>query len=472
MNAAAPSTNYGWRTFLWWDGPLESGDWIAMRFGLDSITSGMSVVSASLSYFVMNGGDTAEVFYLTCPWSEDTVTWGNINSGSTFTEAACMGSKIADAPGSTAGVRYSVDVTAAVQYWLANPSANTGIIFKPSGGNNGVGILTTERSASDGPALSVTVTGTVPSPPPAAPMGSFAVTAFEDTQLNSGSVSTNYGSEVSLLFDGPMSGGDYVVLKPDLSSAAHLASIMTSAKLRYYVTNRGDDGKLYELGVPWSQDTATWDNFNNGATYDSSVVGAYVGIASGAYPYTDVWQEVDVTSSVTKWLANPSANNGWVIQPEGGNDGCIFSSAESASHPPEIVFAFPESQPSPPPIPSPPPYMQVVLHGGDLADTQITTGSSQTFGSAITLLWDGPVTNGDWILVKPDLSKLSAADTIVSAVLEHNNFNAGDNAQVYELTLPWDESNVTFSTLPYSQAARGTHVGSASGSHGWQTLGR
>ena len=61
---------------------------------ISAVMTGMIVVAASLSYFVSDSGDTAEIFYLTCPWSEDTITWDNIDGGS-----SCMGAKIGDAPG-------------------------------------------------------------------------------------------------------------------------------------------------------------------------------------------------------------------------------------------------------------------------------------------------------------------------------------------------------------------------------------
>ena len=57
---------------------------------------------------------------------------------------------------------YSVDVTSAVNAWLANPASNMGLIFKPSGGNNGAGLYTSERTGGYSPKLSVTVRGVVP----------------------------------------------------------------------------------------------------------------------------------------------------------------------------------------------------------------------------------------------------------------------------------------------------------------------
>ena len=166
MNAGAASTMYGWHTKVWWDGPVATGDWIAMRFALDDVPSGTTVTSASLDYYVMNGGDTAEVYYLQCPFDETTTTWGNINSGSAFTEADCMRAKIGDATGNIHSYN-TLDVTSAVSYWLNNPSSNMGVVFKPSGGNNGVGVLTSER-AGYSPKLSVTISETLASPPPPA----------------------------------------------------------------------------------------------------------------------------------------------------------------------------------------------------------------------------------------------------------------------------------------------------------------
>lgn len=124
--------------------------------------------------------------------------------------------------------------------------------------------------------------------------------------------------------------------------------------------------------------------------------------------------------------------------------------------------------------PPPPPMATVVIAGSDVADTQLVSGSSTTYGDAQTLLWDGPLHAGDWILVRPSLDLLSAADTILSATLEYYNFNSGDAAEVFECTSAWDEATVTYGTLqggsPYSSTAHGTRVGSASGGSGAQTL--
>ena len=215
---------HGWNTYTYWDGPTSTGMWPIIRFDLSTLTTADTVTAASMSFYVNNPGNDAEVYKLLCgPINEDTTTWNNVNGGAPFDEAACLGpTKVADACGasdptsSTAcadETPYSFDVTTAVQEWIASPATNYGFIFKPSGGNNGVGIWTSDRiGGADAPALALTLSNTrlsppaPPSPPPPAtispppfgtPLTLSGAAYFEDTYITSYSGS-NKGTEPSL----------------------------------------------------------------------------------------------------------------------------------------------------------------------------------------------------------------------------------------------------------------------------------
>ena len=350
---------HGWNTYTYWDGPTSTGMWPIIRFDLSTLTTADTVTAASMSFYVNNPGNDAEVYKLLCgPINEDTTTWNNVNGGAPFDEAACLGpTKVADACGasdptsSTACVDetpYSFDVTTAVQEWIASPATNYGFIFKPSGGNNGVGIWTSDRiGGADAPALTLTVAATSisppppcttsppppsPSPPTPAPVTMATLTLsgaqyVQDSHIKSYS-SLNYASEGAVLWDGQLSDGDWALLKVDMPPAviAALSQGIESAALRYKVDNSGDPAQLHEAAVPWFAVNVTWLNINNGAAYSPSVLGAHVGTASGA----SGWQTVDVTSSVSNWLTDPSSNYGWIFHPNGGSNGVTFISTEAA----------------------------------------------------------------------------------------------------------------------------------------------
>lgn len=90
----------------------------------------------------------------------------------------------------------------------------------------------------------------------------------------------------------------------DLSSVVNLdISSATLSLFHGYSSDHGGTYDLHENLDPWSESTVTW---NNSPSFSSSPV------ATTTIPdnLVDVWRDWDITSSVDKWLTDPSSNFG------------------------------------------------------------------------------------------------------------------------------------------------------------------
>lgn len=133
--------------------------------------------------------------------------------------------------------------------------------------------------------------------------------ASKDSYISSYTVSTNYGTDVSL------SAGRFQirlvgyhtrrsVVKYDLSSIPSNA-IVVSAKLKLYQTGISGSPVLYTGRIldSWGENTITWSNQPSYSTTDLLTSSSVV---SG-------WHTVDVKSHVQKMIAGVYNNEGWII---------------------------------------------------------------------------------------------------------------------------------------------------------------
>jgi hypothetical protein len=113
------------------DGWLKVGGWgdyyySLIRFDLSNITSGGDLASASLRLYSTDGGTYAPIeFYfdeVLVAWDE---SYGWYDYGLSYTNIG-----VASAPATNSWV--SIDVTSAVDHWLANPDSNFGLLLRPS----------------------------------------------------------------------------------------------------------------------------------------------------------------------------------------------------------------------------------------------------------------------------------------------------------------------------------------------------
>jgi hypothetical protein len=94
------------------------------------------------------------------------------------------------------------------------------------------------------------------------------------------------------------------------------------ALLTVQIVDDGDPGGVYEATVDWDEST-TWSTFGPMAGVQPADVGVLVAgapTAAGAH-------DIDVTSSLARRSAGVT-NQGWVIVPEGGDNGVDCASSE------------------------------------------------------------------------------------------------------------------------------------------------
>ena len=123
-------------------------------FGSDpgQIPAGANILSATLTYVVYNEGDPADVNEVSIPWLEN-VTYDGFG-GTSGVQNDDYGASRGTASGLPVGV-YNVDVRASLAAWSADPSANSGWIFRPTG-TNGVDFRSSEYGVtSERPKLTV-----------------------------------------------------------------------------------------------------------------------------------------------------------------------------------------------------------------------------------------------------------------------------------------------------------------------------
>ncbi|MCK4872939.1 MAG: DNRLRE domain-containing protein [Phycisphaerales bacterium] len=153
--------------------------------------------------------------------------------------------------------------------------------------------------------------------------------ATVDTFLKQAAPGTSYGASGVVEWDGDDAGGkNFGLLRFDDifgSSPDQIPpdSIILGATLTYEVTNPGNNATVNDLLVNWTEST-TYNTFGGEAGVQADEYGAEVGTAAGG----DGTQTLDVTSSLSAWSSDPTANMGWIFRPTGGTNGVEFRSSE------------------------------------------------------------------------------------------------------------------------------------------------
>ena len=156
-----PGTAYGTESSLGWDNndPHGSGDdtFGLIRFddifGTDAgqIPPDAIIQSATLTYYVYDTGDLADVNEVMIDWSED-VTYNGFG-GDAGVQVDEYGVSVGSGSGATSA--QSIDVTASLAAWASAPSGNHGWIFRPTGGG-GVDVRSSEyATVGQRPSLTV-----------------------------------------------------------------------------------------------------------------------------------------------------------------------------------------------------------------------------------------------------------------------------------------------------------------------------
>lgn len=156
-----------------------------------------------------------------------------------------------------------------------------------------------------------------------------------DTSLLESQPNANNGATAVIEWDGddPSSSGqmNFGLIRFDNIFGAGANQIkptdtITSAVLRYDVTNGGNAGTINAVLVDWTA-AETFNSFGGDPGVQADEYGPDLGSAPGGTGT----QSVDVTSSLIAWKASPSSNRGWIFRPTGGTDGVEFRSNEDGT---------------------------------------------------------------------------------------------------------------------------------------------
>lgn len=161
-----------------------------------------------------------------------------------------------------------------------------------------------------------------------------------DTFLDSGNTGANNANNSTLVVD--LSPERHILMRFDDIFGTNSGQIPTnaeilSATLTVQITNSspGVGAGLYRMLQPWN-DTDSWSTWSGGIQNDGveAEVAADTSGSSDVGPY-----ELDVTSSLEAWVANPSSNHGWAWLPPGADNSWQMDSAEGAT-PPELRVVY------------------------------------------------------------------------------------------------------------------------------------
>ncbi|HSD87549.1 MAG TPA: DNRLRE domain-containing protein [Kofleriaceae bacterium] len=99
-----------------------------------------------------------------------------------------------------------------------------------------------------------------------------------------------------------------------------------SASLSIFMSQANCTGSVREVAIGWV-DTVTYNTFGALAGVDMSDLGPVV----NPTPTVTNQSSIDVTSSLVKWRADPTTNNGWIFVGTGGGGDCVARSSEDGT---------------------------------------------------------------------------------------------------------------------------------------------
>ncbi len=171
-------------------------------------------------------------------------------------------------------------------------------------------------------------------------------TGTVDTYLQEGSPNVNNSTATEINVDLSSGGGQVhgLLRFDDIFGSAvgqvPLGATIASATLELEVTDSGDSIQLHRMLQGWN-DTDSWNSLASGIQADdvqaTTAADATTGSVGGGL------LTLDVTTSLTAWIADPAANLGWAVLPTGSN-GVDYFAAEGAT-PPRLIVEFAEITP-------------------------------------------------------------------------------------------------------------------------------
>ena len=337
--AAGQDTNYGADATLAVEQQTTSGtDTEGIRQALvrfpDAIGSGEGqvplgsvVVSARLA-LLCTDGSTGSVYVnrVLQNWDEMQATYNDRLAGTPWgtpgMQADVDYQNIAHMQGHTAstGSFNELDVTAIAQAW-ADGAPNHGVVIR-SNSNDGITYSSDDAAVqSNRPVLIIDTAR----PGWGVSVRSATASNTAATYIEQNALNTNYGAGTRLYAETDSAAGQLVARSlisfPDLigdgENMVPVDADILSATLRMHISNdvnlysnSNGEHSLYQVLTPWSEDTVTWANFNNGGTagidYMAAALDSVVPVANDGFYY------FDVTEAVQNW-ADGQANYGWML---------------------------------------------------------------------------------------------------------------------------------------------------------------
>ena len=95
-----------------------------------------------------------------------------------------------------------------------------------------------------------------------------------------------------------------------------IGATITSATLTLEIYDDGIAAEVYEVAVDWTEDE-TFNSFGGEPDVQADELGPLVGAPGGTVPTGALI--LDVTTSLSTWANNPTANRGWIFRPTGTN---------------------------------------------------------------------------------------------------------------------------------------------------------
>ncbi|HKR05912.1 MAG TPA: DNRLRE domain-containing protein [Bacteroidia bacterium] len=230
----------------------------------------------------------------------------------------------------------------------------------------------------------------------------------------------------------------------------------TSSNLGHSQLSGANDAMIYEISLPWDENTVTWAN--QPATSTANQV--YLAPSANA---TQDYTNIDVTAMIQDFVNDPALNYGMMVQlvTESAYRSLIFRSSDhpnSLSHPKlEVTYA---------------PAISNCLHlkyaGCNGIDAMVSscipcgydTMNSGTAPEIDAIAWtnQGNISNARSLLYW-DLTSIPTNATVTSALLslytwnspsngQHDPLSGPNDAYLNKVTGPWNEYTVTWNTMP------------------------
>lgn len=295
---------------------------IFMQFDMSAIDPDAVIVSATLKlYHVEGSGDgngSAFLREITAPWSTASITNDQPVGASLGTIVAAAG---------PFNEYKEMNVTSVIQGWGQDVDSHHGFSVRGSETWTATAKYFHSADGANPPELTIVWGYNVAS-----------LDVDEDLYITSGGVKTD---DNRLIAGNPGTPSEprRAFMKFDMTPLTDLGSNLArinQATLRlYHVEGTKDDyggARLYEITAPWEQSTVT---------YGQTVSAGFTSIVGNAGPFNE-YKDLDVTTELQAWLADPSVHHGFSIRSsaEGSTVTGKYFHSSTGGNPPVLFVSY------------------------------------------------------------------------------------------------------------------------------------